>query len=108
MGDNHSFICYTDPKSFQIPKGARKIFESDLPPIITVRSTSCLVIVYGFLDASVSGFGSTLLVRRDIEYRISTWSSLEDTNSLNWREFENLMCDVEQAGLQVWLKDSNI
>ena len=47
-------------------------FKKDLPPIVKVRSISRLVIVYGFMDASGSGFGSTLLVKGNIEYRIGT------------------------------------
>ena len=85
-----------------------KNFEEELPPIVTVRSTTCQVIVYGFVDASGSGFGSTLLVKGHIEYRIGTWSSKEDTNTSNWREFENLVCEVEQAGLKGGLKDSTV
>ena len=82
--------------------------KEDTPPIVNVRSTSCLVIVYGFMDASGSGFGSTLLVKGNIKYRIGTWSSSEDTNSSNWREFENLVCEVEQAGEKGWFKNCEV
>ena len=60
------------------------------------------------MDASGSGFGSTLLVKGNIEYRIGTWSSLEDTNSSNWREFENLVCEVEQAGRKGWFNNCEV
>ena len=76
-----------------------KIFETYLPHIVIIRSISCLVIVCGFLEDSVSGFGSTLLVKGNIEYRIGTWSGLKDKNSSNWRVFEDSVCGVEQAGL---------
>ena len=83
-------------------------FKEDKPPVVNVRSTSCLVIVYGFMDASGSGFGSTLLVKGNIEYRIGTWSSSEDINSSNWREFENLVCEVKQAGKKGWFNNCEV
>ena len=60
-----------------------KTFEGDLPHIVTVRSTTCQVVVYVFLDAPGSSFGSTLLDKCNIEYRIGTLSSKEDINSSN-------------------------
>ena len=84
------------------------MFSRELPPIVSVRSTRCQVVVYGFVDSSGSGFGSTLLVKGNIEYRIGTWSSNEDKNSSNWREFENLVCEVEQAGEKGWLGASTV
>ena len=85
-----------------------KMFDQPLPPIVTVRSTKVILVVYGFIDASGSGFGSTVLVKGDIKYRIGTWSSMEDQNSSNWREFENLVCEVEHAGKSGWLNDSTV
>ena len=49
------------PRFFSCLKVLTKFFEEDLPPIVNVRSTTCLVIVYGFMDASGSGFGSMLI-----------------------------------------------
>ena len=53
-----------------------KIFAEDILPIVTVRSSIYLVIVYGFVDVSGSGFGGTLIVNKYIKYRIGTWSSV--------------------------------
>ena len=96
------------PIFHQCLKVLSKMFERELPTIVTVRSTTCQVVVYGFVDASGSGFGSTLLVKGNIEYRIGTWSSKEDINSSNWREFENLVCEVEQAGTRGWLNNGTV
>ena len=96
------------PKFHQCLKVLSKMFETELPTIVTVRSTTCQLVVYGFVDASGSGFGSTLLVKGNIEYRIGTWSSKEDINSSNWREFENLVCEMEQAGTRGWLNNSTV
>ena len=80
------------PRFYQCLKILERIFDEDVPPVVSVRSTSCMVLVYGFVDASGSGFGSTLLAKGKVKYRIGTWSSAEDSNSSNWREFENLVC----------------
>ena len=82
--------------------------QVELPPVIKVRLTTCTVVMYGFVDASGSGFGSTLLVHGNVRYRIGTWSSKEEKNSSNWSEFENLVCDVEIAGTQGWLTNSTL
>ena len=94
------------PRFHQCLKVLSTFFEVELPPVINVRSTTCTVVIYGFVDASGSGFGSTLLIRGNVKYRIGTWSSQEETNSSNWREFENLVCEVEKAGTQGWLTNS--
>ena len=65
--------------------------SSAKPPIFIVRSTKCMILIYGFADTSGSGFGSTILADNQIHYRIGTWSSSEDKNLSNWREFENLV-----------------
>ena len=96
------------PRFYQCLEVLVKIFHQPLPPVVTVRSTSVVMVVYGFVDASGSGFGSTTLVKGNINYRIGTWSSEEDQNSSNWREFENLVCEVEYAGEQGWLNNSSI
>ena len=66
------------------------------------------MLIYGFVDASGSGFGSTLQERDKIHYRIGTWSSIEENNSSNWREFENLVCTVEEAGKKGMLSGSTV
>ena len=85
-----------------------EIFEANLPPIVTLRSSKHFVVVYGFVDASGSVFGSTLLVKGQVQYRIGTWSSEEDVNSSNWREFENMVCEIEQAAHKGWLNESTV
>lgn len=88
------------PRFYQCLNVLTKMFQNELPHVVDLRATTCQVVVYGFVDASGSGFGSTMLVKSNIEYRIGTWSSTEDVNSSNWRECENLVCEVEQAGIK--------
>ena len=94
------------PRFHLCMKFLKGMFEGEKPPVVDVRSSSCTVMIYGFVDASGSGFGSTLLMKGNVKYRIGTWSNKEDQNSSNWREFENLVCEFEQAGEKGWLKNS--
>jgi hypothetical protein len=48
-------------------------------------------ILYGFANASDSGFGSTVLGDDGIRYRIGTWDSDTQESSSNYREFENVV-----------------
>ena len=82
------------------------LMSSEKPPVIVVRAAKTTVIVYSCVDTSGSGFGSTLLLKGKIHYRIGTWSSTEDSNSSNWREFENLVCEVDQAGVKSWIVEA--
>ena len=96
------------PRFHQCLEVLERTFSEDLPPVVSARSTSCLVLVYDFVDASGSGFGSTLLVKGKIKYRIGTWSSAEVSNSSNWREFENLVYETEDTGEKCWLSESTV
>ena len=68
-----------------------EFMESEIPPQIVVRSTTLLLVVYGFADASGSGFGNSLLIQGEVRYRIGVWGSDDKHNSSNWRELENLV-----------------
>ncbi len=96
------------PRFHSCLKASSKVMEPKTPPIVVVRSKKCVVLIYDFADASGSGFGSTLLVDKEIHYRIGTRSSSEDSNSSNWREFENLVCAVEEAGKEGKLKGATV
>ena len=37
--------------------------EMDIPPQVVVRATNALMLVYGYVDASGSGFGESLLIK---------------------------------------------
>ena len=41
-----------------------------------------------------------------MHYRIGTWGHDEEDNSSNWREFENLVAGMEDAGKRGWLQGS--
>ena len=50
-----------------------EFMESEIPPQIVVRSTTSLLVVYVFGDASGSGFGNSLLIQGQVQYRIGFW-----------------------------------
>ena len=79
------------------------LFKPLEPPVVHVRSKKRRVALYGFVDASGGGYGTTVEVRGKVEYRIGTWDSGEANNSSNWREFANLVEEVERAGKKGWL-----
>ena len=52
-----------------------ELLSSDKPPLVTVRSNTVYEIFYGFGDASGKGFGSTMLSKKGIKYRIGLYST---------------------------------
>ena len=72
-----------------------KLFESSSPPKVTVRCSKIFYVLYGFADASGSGFGSSILNKDGISLRIGTWGKDDEENSSNWREFENVVEGLE-------------
>ena len=74
-----------------------RLFSSEVPPEVPVRVRSVLVVIYGFGDASGTGFGSTIQRGDGIGYRIGVWSEPEtEEESSNWREFTNVVEALEE------------
>ena len=57
------------PRFHSCLEALSKVMAPKSPPVVVVRSKICTVLIYGFADASGSGFGSTLLVDKQIHYR---------------------------------------
>lgn len=57
-----------------------KLFDSELPKVRHVRSKFVSMVLYGFLDASRSGFGSTIATDKGLKIRHGIWGS--DSNKL--------------------------
>jgi hypothetical protein len=66
------------------------LFDMENPGQVLLRASRVYTILYGFADASGSGFGSTVMLDGGIRYRIGTWGNDEDETS-NYREFENVV-----------------
>jgi hypothetical protein len=63
--------------------------------------------MYGFADASGSGFGSTVMLDGGIRYRIGTWGPDENESS-NFREFENVVASLREEEVAGHLKKALI
>ena len=73
----------------------KDFFEVETPPIITDRSTNIQMAVYGFVDASKSGFGSSIDYGNQVTYRMGIWGRDTENDSSNYREFANLVETLE-------------
>ena len=71
------------------------MMASDCPPEVVVRARTIIALLYGFADASGSGFGSTIIGPDGMRYRIGTWGPETGTESLNYSEFENVVASLE-------------
>lgn len=89
-------------------KALETFMDSDLPPCVVVRQCKATLLIYGFVDASGSGFGSSKLYKNNLYYRIGICSTKDSDESSNWREFENLVEDFEEQGRQGWLEGSYV
>ena len=60
------------PRFYSCLDALGKLMEQENPPVVVVRSQKCLLLIYGFANASGSGLRSTLLIQNKIHYRIGT------------------------------------
>jgi len=67
------------------------------PPLRLVRAKRSAMAIFGFGDASGSGFGSSLEIDGRIHYRHKQWSELISSNSSNFRELFNLVAAIDEA-----------
>ena len=75
------------------------MFDLPNPIEVTVRSRKVFHLMYGFADASGTGFGSSMLTRRGIRVRVGVWGRDEDVEeSSNWKEFTNSVEALELEG----------
>jgi len=76
-----------------------KLFAPAAPPLRPVRPSSVKVAIYGFVDASGSGLGSSfLLPPNTLWFRHGVWGRDADSMSSNYRELRNLV-DAVEAGV---------
>ena len=84
------------PRFLKSISALESLFSCREPPKVTVRTSAVQFIVYGFADASKSGFGSSIEYSDGVCYRIGTWSRDDDCNSSNFREFSNIVETIEE------------
>jgi len=95
---NQEFDCTNTPNTIKVGKRFRKclialvnFFGVKAPAIITDRSTNIQMAVYGFVDASKSGFVSSIDYGNQVTYRMGIWGRDTENDSSNYREFANLV-----------------
>jgi hypothetical protein len=92
----------------------RQLFSSPIPPVRYVRATHICTALYGFGDASGSGFGSTFGGGEQLVFRHGIWGKDDDSSSSNFRELNNLVTTLESgvrsgylALSEVWIFTDN-
>ena len=97
------------PRLYDDLKVLSAMFQSEVPIEVTIRSTRLLYLLYGFCDASGKGFGSTMMSKEGIRFRVGLWGADSDQeNSSNWKEFENSVLTLEKEGTNGNLRDSTV
>ena len=81
-------------------------FSAESPPVMLLRCRKVLYILYGFADASGSGFGSSFQLPTGLSLRIGTWGKDDEGKSSNWREFENVVEALEDQAAKGELADA--
>jgi hypothetical protein len=75
-----------------------ELFAPAVPPQRVVRSSDIATCIYGFVDASGTGFGSSLLVPGgQVLFRQGIWGRDADHSSSNYRELCNLVETLEDG-----------
>jgi hypothetical protein len=86
----------------------RILFSADHPAVRVIRPTGVLSVIYGFGDASGSGFGSSFTHANGIVYRVGVWGSDADGESSNYRELRNLVESLEVETKEGKLRDTEV
>jgi hypothetical protein len=74
------------------------LFSASTPPTRYIRATHTQVALYGFGDASGSGYGSSVaLPDGSIFFRHGLWSDGGDSTTSNYRELNNLVNAIEEG-----------
>ncbi len=77
-----------------------QLFSSPSAPTRPVRCSQCKVAIYGFVDASTAGHGSSFeLPDGSLLFRHGLWGRDTDSLSSNFRELCNLVESIEEAFL---------
>ncbi len=101
-------VVHPVPQLVQDIVALKQLFSPNIPPLRTVRPSNTATAVYGFGDASGSGFGTTILLRGSVHYRHGQWSTAIQEESSNYRELNNLMLGIEDAVSQGLLADCEL
>ncbi len=76
------------------------------PALRCVQSKCILMAYYGFGDASLAGFGSTIQCPSGVHGRFGLWGKDKEDKSSNYRELRNLVETVKEEAGKSYLKNS--
>jgi len=96
------------PRFFSCLRALTSFFESENPPVVTDRTSEVQLLIYGFVDASKSGYGASVDYQSHVRYRIGVWGPDEDDASSNFREFCNLVETLEEEYSADRLKNATV
>ena len=82
------------PRLFTDMEALHRLLVCKDPPVLNVRVRNISFVVYGFADASGSGFGSSYQYDDGIRYRVGVWGKDSQEESSNWREFTNCVDSI--------------
>jgi len=85
-----------------------QLLDPELPPKRYILPRVGCKVVYGFGDASGSGFGSSFEVDGGITYIHGQWDEEHRSRSSNFRELANVVYALEQAHMQGVLNGSEV
>ena len=96
------------PRFYSCLKALTSFFESESPPIVTDRTSQVQLLIYGFVDASKSGYGASVDYQDHVRYRIGVRGPDEDEVSSNFREFCNLVETLEEEHSEGRLSNATV
>jgi hypothetical protein len=96
------------PRFLQDLRALNRLFEGDTPKLRLVRGVKVGMSLFGFGDASGSGFGSSWEGKEGIGYRFGTWGDSMNLQSSNLRELKNLVDTLSEMGNQGALKGTEV
>ena len=85
-----------------------RFFNREEPPLRLVRGRAIHEVLYGFGDASGSGFGSTWEVDGKLHFRLGVWKSDGEGTSSNFRELKNLVDSLKEMASKGALKGREV
>jgi hypothetical protein len=86
----------------------RRMLASNCPPVRYVRSQRLSVALYGFGDASGSGFGRTIGDAHQLKYSHGIWGRDDEGASSNFRELNNLVIALEEGMAEGYLENTEL
>jgi hypothetical protein len=86
----HPVPCYSQDLNV-----LHALFSSADPPLRFVRQRKIVTAIYGFVDASSSGFGSSFSTSQGVHFTYGVWGPDQAGHSSNYHELDNLVTSLE-------------